>query len=118
MTIYLRNEENLTLVDIEISKVLGDSKDPRNKGYVELHSLVVIDTYTDLLLKNLEVAEVLKSIFQDIQELRGWLWESFLSNKNEASEYGNVVREVRKILSKQVDIINSICTTKVFIVED
>jgi hypothetical protein len=118
MIIYLRNEEGLTLVDVEITKSMGDPNNPEDKGHVDLQSVVMIDTYTDLLLKNLQAASVLKFIFQELQELRSWIWGYFLENNNEANEYDNVVKEVRRILSDSAFNINNLCTTNVFVVED
>ena len=116
---FLRNRNNKTIVDCEVYPVSSKPEYKNQDGYVELHSIVVIDIYTDLLLENLEHAETLKTIFREIQELRGWLWESYLPNKdNKADRYVDVLRELRKMFANYATQINDLCGAGVFVVED
>lgn len=94
MTLFLRDEKNRTLVDIELYK-----KD----GCVEISSSVDIENYSRLLLSSCcEIKQqYMITHFDFLSELRGWLWERYFSSKkNTVEEYDNVVEEVRKILDE------------------
>ena len=100
MIIYLRTPENKTLVDIS---VYGE----------DLHSVVPIKNYSEFLIRKMttckkenlddknhykkEVIELINT-FDDLQELRGWLWEYYipLVNKNPNNE--EIEKEVIKKL--------------------
>lgn len=96
MTFFLRNQDNQTVVDIELFK-----KD----GCVELNSTVCIKPYSQLLLEQLisekDESEIRRFIqeFDDLSELRGWLWESYFAvRKNTVEEFDNVSKELKEKL--------------------
>jgi hypothetical protein len=91
MTLYLRNEQNRTIVDIELYK---------KNNYVELSSSIDIENYSNYLLNNLNRKNEIISDFNDLSELRGWLWEVFLGDDNTADKYDETLEEVRKMLKK------------------
>jgi len=68
MTLFLRNKENRSIVDIDIYV-----KREEDKKYIELHSSVIIDTYSDFLMNNLANANEIIDTFTHISDLRGWL---------------------------------------------
>ena len=91
MTLYLRNEKNRTIVDIDLYV---------KEDYVELHSSIDIENYSNYLLNNLDRKNEIISDFDDLSELRGWLWEVFLQGDNTADKYNITLEEVRKMLKK------------------
>lgn len=100
MTLYLRNSKNESVVDIELYE---------KENYVELHSVICIKPYSELLLEisNNRVEEYVQmtiNTFDDISELRGWLWESyFMGRQNNRAEYPIVLQKVKEILKKVAD---------------
>ena len=95
MVLFLRDQYNRTLLDLDISKV------PNNvfgsPGYTEIHSVVDIRPYSWFLLNLPEgQRETFINAFDELQELRGWLWEVYFANKENTSlEYGNVLEILR-----------------------
>jgi len=106
MIIYLRTPENKTLVDISVY-----GKD--------LHSIVPIKTYSEFLITKMmvykkenlddknhykkEVIELVRT-FDDLQELRGWLWEHYVAliNKNPTNREieEEVIKKLKPIAEK------------------
>ena len=79
MIFFLRDKNNNTILDVNCYK-----KD----GYIELCSVVCIDTYSKLLLESPEEerGQIIVE-FDILQELRGWLWEKyFMGRKNTDDE--------------------------------
>jgi hypothetical protein len=107
MTLFLRNQDNQTIVDIELF-----TKD----GCVELNSTICILTYSKLLFellinKSEDEIKVFIQIFDNLSELRGWMWETyFATKKNTESEYSNVLKEVTNILKNIAEQYNLIFT--------
>ena len=100
MTLFLRNDKNETLVDINLFQSKGD--------YIELRSVVCINTYSTLLINILnqyidspdKVLEFIRD-FNNLQELRGWLWETyFMVRQNTNKEFPAVLKAVKDILSE------------------
>ena len=111
MTLFLRDKKNRTIVDCDI--YIKDSE------YVELSIVVCVDTYSrlllDLITKNGEEKTINKFIqtFDELQELRGWLWESyFIDGDNNPSEYNIVLETIRKRFKEIAD------TYELYYVED
>lgn len=97
MTLFLRTKNNETIVDLDI----WIKKD--NIPYVEISCSINIKNYSLLLLRNPNPRKQLEIItdFDQLDEIRGWLWEVyFATKKNTEKEYSNVLREVKWILSK------------------
>lgn len=69
MTLFLRNDKNQSIVDIEINFT---------KDNQDLRSVVVIEYYSKLLLENLNRSEEVIKDFSEIDELRGWFWEVYM----------------------------------------
>jgi len=83
-----------TIVDIEVYK-----KD----NYIEIDSVVCIEPYSDLLLRTYSddknKATELIETFDELQELRGWLWEVyFMDNKNTIDKYDDVIDDIENRL--------------------
>ena len=99
MTLFIRNKKNRTIVDLEFYKT---------KGHVELHSSVIIDTYSKFLLENLDRKDEIVNDFNEISELRGWLWESyFMGDENTDDKYDDILKILRDRLheiSKKYDL--------------
>lgn len=97
MTIYIRDKNNNTICDIEI----WTEKDNFNNDYVDISSVVDIESYSELLLNNTEKTEILVNDFIFIQELRGWLFEFFsVKDKLGAKHKPTVVYHVKEILKE------------------
>jgi len=96
MTLFLRNNKNESIVDIECYV-----KTEEEQKFVEISSGVIIETYSKFLLDNLDKKDQIISDFSEIDELRGWLWESyFMGTQNDPEEYDNVLKIVREGLQK------------------
>lgn len=94
MTIYLRTRENKTLLEIEVWVKTED-----NYSFVELSVVVNIKNYSRFLLNNLDKQDAIVDDFQDMSELRGWLWEIyFMSKDNVPSELDGVVKQLQQYL--------------------
>ena len=99
MTLFLRDSYNNTIADIEYY-VAGE----HDHKHLELHSVVDIQRYSELLLANPEQHVEVITDFQFIQELRGWLWESyFMGGNNSADKYDDVLTQLRIILKEIAD---------------
>lgn len=79
MTIFLRNQKNETLVDIELNN--------GTEG-MDLRSVVIIETYSKLQVVH---------DFSEISELRGWFWEVYMEMTSNIS-LESAFTEVNKIL--------------------
>lgn len=92
MILYLRNSNNETVVDIELFE---------KEDFVELRSVVCIKPYSQLLLEFVNTKDINKLIsdFDELSELRGWLWEVyFMGRNNTCKEFAKVLEEVRTML--------------------
>ena len=67
--------------------------------------MVCIEPYSDLLIDTYsydsnKVSELIET-FDDLQELRGWLWEVyFMDNKNTIDKYDDVVNDINERLKE------------------
>ena len=95
MTLFLRDGENRTYVDIECWIKCEDGEE-----FVEVESGVCIGEYSLLLLKAKKGDRMsLIRDFEMLSELRGWLWERFfMGKKNTSKDFDLVLNELRKIL--------------------
>lgn len=97
MILFLRNQDNNTIVDLECYVDRGDN----DYRFVELSVTVDIMYYSLFLLENLDKKEEIISTFSDIQELRSWLWEVyFMGGDNDPDKYDDVIKELRKMLKR------------------
>jgi hypothetical protein len=107
MTLFLRNKENESVVDIELFI--------EKCGYVELKSVICLKQYSKLLLELVISEKSEKEIhdfineFEDLSELRGWLWEDYFATKrNNYEEFENVctaLREKLKTVAKKYNLV-------------
>jgi hypothetical protein len=96
MILFLRNDKNESIVDIECFVKKEDGRE-----FVELHASVIIEPYSKFLLENLDKKDDIISDFSKVSELRGWLWESyFMGGDNDPKEYDNIIEILRKELQK------------------
>lgn len=96
MILFLRNDKRVSIVDIECFVKTEDER-----KFVEISSCVIIKPYSEFLLKNLDKKDEIINDFSEIDELRGWLWESyFMGGDNDPKEYGNVIEILRKRLKE------------------
>jgi 2-oxo-4-hydroxy-4-carboxy--5-ureidoimidazoline (OHCU) decarboxylase len=87
MTIFLRNRQNKTIVDIELMKNL------------DISVSIDIEEYSKLLLEQpgkLEQYKLIKA-FSFISELRGWLWEVFYVNSKN-KDFGTMKAQISRIV--------------------
>jgi hypothetical protein len=96
MTLYLRDDKGDNILDIDICvKTNGDS------SYVELISLVHIPIYSNLLLNNLNKKNKIIHDFDNLSNLRGWLWERyFMIGENDVNKFDHIIEQLKRILTK------------------
>jgi len=96
MTLYLRNEKGDNLLDLEVWV-----KTEEGYSFVELSSSIDIPSYSYLLLDNLKRKNKIIHDFDNLNELRGWLWERyFMTGKNDGSQIDDVIDKLKIILTK------------------
>jgi hypothetical protein len=94
MILFLRNNENRTIVDIECFVKTEDEH-----SFIELLASVIIDEYSKFLLENLDKKDEIINDFEALSDLRGWLWKKyFVGSNNDPEEYQNVITELRILL--------------------
>jgi hypothetical protein len=96
MTLFLRNKNKETIVEVEI---WAESYD--NDSFVDISSSINIANYSRLLINIDDRDKQLEMIddFESLSEIRYWLWEVyFMAVKNAKEEYNNALNEVRKTL--------------------
>lgn len=92
MTHYLRNQNNQSILDLELYV-----KKEEGRQFVELSSSVIIKPYSKLLLDNPTRQDEIIEAFSELSEMRGWLWESyFMGGNNDPEKY----KDVRKVVSE------------------
>jgi len=102
MILFLRDENNDTIADIECFVKTED-----DNSFVELHSSVDIHNYSKYLLNNLDNSSEIIRIFDYISELRGWLWERFfMGETNDPEKYDEVIEILRKFLKETAEKFN------------
>ncbi len=95
MTIYLRDENNDTLVDISIWGGVTS---------LDLRSCIIIKNYSKFLLENHYRRHEIIKTFEDLSEIRGWLHEVYLSVENKNATKEDVIKRVKLILQ---DVCNN-----------
>jgi hypothetical protein len=96
MILFLRNDKRESIVDIDCYV-----KTEEERKFVEISSSVIIKSYSEFLLKNIDRKDEIISDFSEIDELRGWLWESyFMGGDNDPKEYDNVIEILKKGLKE------------------
>ncbi len=96
MILFLRNDKRESIVDIECFVKTEDEH-----KFVEIHASVIIKPYSEFLLKNIDRKDEIISDFTEIDELRGWLWESyFMGGDNDPEEYDNIIKILRAELKE------------------
>jgi|JFJP01.1.fsa_nt_gi hypothetical protein len=96
MILFLRNNKNQSIVDLEVWVKTED-----NNSFIELQSVVIIETYSKFLLKNLDRKTEIIEDFSIIDELRGWLWENYFGGEhNDPKKYPEVLLFLRTLLKK------------------
>jgi hypothetical protein len=91
MTLYLRDKNNNTIVDIELSK---------GKEFVDIRVAIDIKQYSNLLLNNLDRKGEVIGMFDSISNLRGWLWEDYTPRYgNKPSSYKDIKALVMESLT-------------------
>ena len=98
MTLFLRTEKGETILDLEIYIKTEDGN-----SFVEISSSIDIKNYSLFLLKNFDIYTLKQgkiiADFDQLSELRGWLWEVyFMNKKNTEKAFDNVLSEIKKIL--------------------
>lgn len=100
MTLYLRDENNKTLFEAEVW--VKTEYEPNLKySFVELSPSVNIANYSKFLLDNQKKSAKIISDFDNLSELRGWLWERFfMTGKNDGTQIDDVIDKLKVILGK------------------
>jgi hypothetical protein len=69
MTIYLRTENNNTILDLEVWRA--------KEGNIDVRGGVPIREYSKLLLANQDKAQLAIDGFDDVDNIRRWYWEVY-----------------------------------------
>ena len=88
MTLFLRNEWNQDVVDIEIHV---------SRGRCDLRSVVVISSYSDLLLQHLDRSEEVIEDFSRVSTLGNWFWNIYMEVTPNPSQH-DCVEKVKELL--------------------
>ncbi len=92
MILFLRNNKNRTILDCDVY-----IKSEEERKYIEISSVVVIKTYSEFLLENIKRKDEIINDFSELDDLRGWLWESyFMGDENDPEKYNDVIKILRK----------------------
>lgn len=98
MVLYLRTKDNKTLFE---ANVWIDSTEERQLPFVELIATINISNYSNFLIENLKKKNKIISDFDNLNELRGWLWERFfVTIPNDGTKLDEVITKLRVILGK------------------
>ena len=95
MILFIRDKKNNTILDLDVY-VSSES------GLIDISATVVIEHYSRFLLSSPEDRrEEIISDFDELQEIRGWLHESyFLNRKNCEKEYDRLLEVLRKMIKE------------------
>lgn len=92
MTVYLRDEHNKTVVDIEV----WDKSSPEG-NYVDVRSSVILNRYSHILLNSQDKEKTIDS-FTALAELRGWFWEKYRATENYHPTVSETVKAIEEML--------------------
>ena len=102
MILFLRNNKGENLLDLNVW-IKSDSEGINEYKYIELNSSIHIPSYSKLLLNNAKKQAKIIEDFDNLSELRGWLWERhFMVGRNEGTQeqLTEVIGKLRKTLKK------------------
>jgi len=106
MILFLRNQYNKTIVDLDCY-VKTEYEGNTSRKFVELSVDIAIDTYSHFLLENLQRKDEIIEDFSNINELRGWLWEKyFCGGDNDPDEYKNIIKQLQALLQGHAEKYN------------
>lgn len=88
MTIYLRNDNNNSLLDLEVWRT--------KEGNLDVRGGVPIREYSKLLLANQENAQLVIDGFHDLDNIRGWYWEKY-NETNPNHSMHDLLQEIRSV---------------------
>jgi len=96
--IFQLRMRNKTVCDVEIT-----TQDEEDHSHIELRASVFVAGYSLVLIKYIDEVTKLISDFEEVEELGGWLWESYFSGKQNIyniENYNNVANHVKILLKK------------------
>jgi len=107
MILFLRNQYNKTIVDLDCYVKTEYNGEPIPMKFVEISVDIAIDTYSHFLLDNFQRKDEIIEDFSSINELRGWLWEKyFCGGDNDPNEYPNIIKGLQALLKGYADKYN------------
>jgi len=96
MILFLRDKKKRSIVECECYV-----KKEEGQKFIELHSVIDIRAYSELLLSKETIQDEIVSDFIELSELRGWLWESyFMGEQNDPEKYSDVIRILREMFTQ------------------
>jgi len=93
MTIYLRDENNNSLLDLEVWRA--------KEGNLDVKGGVPILEYSKLLLANQENAQQVIDAFDDLDNIRRWYWEIYNESYPNHSMH-ELLQEIRVVFLEPV----------------
>lgn len=94
MTLYLRDEHNNTLFSVDVWNKTEDGR-----AYTELSAGVMVEPFSKNLLQREKEQEEFIKDFDELSELRGWLWETYyMRGNNDGSDLDDIISALKKIL--------------------
>lgn len=101
MVHFLRDNKGKTIIETECYIKTDDWK------YIEVSSSVDITNYSNFLLSNPEKSGLIIERINELDELRGWLWESyFMVEKNDPNKINDVNDKIRSFYQHVADELN------------
>lgn len=99
MELYLKSQDNKNLFT---ARVWVQDDYQYEYSYVELATAINIKNYSNFLVDNIKKKTKIIDDFDNLNELRGWLWERvFLDDKvNDSTHKNRVVDKLKIILNK------------------
>lgn len=96
MTLFLRDNGNRDVAEVEIYEKTEDGK-----KFTELSSVVSIGQFSALLLTKINDPILVQMIdnFDFLQEIRGWYYESFLTEHKDAT-FDESLEQIRKFMQQ------------------
>lgn len=101
MTLFLRDDKDNTLIEVEVFIPQLTHGDKRYGDYVELRSEINVKEYSKFLLNNVGKKRRIIDQFHNLTKLRGWMWSRyFMKGENDGSQLNDVIDKVKIVMEK------------------
>lgn len=108
MTLFIRDKNNKTLFELE-TWVATRPEEEGGGSYSEISTSIDVKNYSLHLLHKVEPKEqvVFTYVFDELSNLRGWLWESYyMTGDNDGSDQDKIVDKLKHFLREVASRFN------------